>query len=105
MTQPPFAEQLPYHRLARLAPRYQWWRPLLGTLVVGVAYVLAVLVLMLCFLVLGVALGYPEDADGWPEFGPVSGTALDLLSIAVGIPVLLLTVRWIGGARPARSPR
>ncbi|GAA2231697.1 CPBP family intramembrane glutamic endopeptidase [Streptomyces nogalater] len=100
MTQPPFAEQLPYHRLARLAPRYQWWRPLLGTLVVGVAYVLAVLVLMLCFLVLGVALGYPEDADGWPEFGPVSGTALDLLSIAVGIPVLLLTVRWIG-RRPA----
>ncbi|GHH00877.1 CPBP family intramembrane glutamic endopeptidase [Streptomyces rubradiris] len=100
MTQPPLAEQLPYHRLARLTPRYQWWRPLLGTLVVGVGYVFAVLVLMLCFLVLGVALGYPEDADGWPEFGPVSGTALDLLSIAVGIPVLLLTVRWIG-RRPA----
>ncbi|MCL3997847.1 CPBP family intramembrane glutamic endopeptidase [Streptomyces lavenduligriseus] len=100
MTQPPLAEQLPYHRLARLAPRHRWWRPLLGTLVVAVGYVLAVLVLMLCFLVLGVALGYPEDADGWPEFGPVSGTALDLLSIAVGIPVLLLTVRWIG-RRPA----
>ncbi|MFG2932889.1 CPBP family intramembrane glutamic endopeptidase [Streptomyces achromogenes] len=100
MTQPPLAEQLPYHRLARLSPRHQWWRPLAGTLVVAVGYVLAVLVLMLCFLVAGLALGYPEDADGWPEFGPVSGTALDLLSIAVGIPVLLLTVRWIG-RRPA----
>uniref|UniRef100_UPI0015F101ED CPBP family glutamic-type intramembrane protease n=1 Tax=Streptomyces sp. WELS2 TaxID=2749435 RepID=UPI0015F101ED len=100
MTQPPLAEQLPYHRLARLAPRYQWWRPLLGTLVAAVGYVLAVLVLMLCSLVVGLALGYSEDADGWPEFGPVPGTALDLLSIAVGIPVLLLTVRWIG-RRPA----
>ncbi|MGW1604897.1 CPBP family glutamic-type intramembrane protease [Streptomyces eurythermus] len=100
MTQPPLAEQLPYHRLARIAPRYQWWRPLLGTLVVAVGYVLAVLVLMLCSLVLGLALGYSQDADGWPEFGPVPGTALDLLSIAVGIPVLLLTVRWIG-RRPA----
>ncbi|MFF9581415.1 type II CAAX prenyl endopeptidase Rce1 family protein [Streptomyces achromogenes] len=100
MTQPPLAEQLPYHRLARITPRHQWWRPLLGTLVVAVGYVFAVLVLMLCSLALGAALGYPEDADGWPEFGPVPGTALDLLSIAVGIPVLLLTVRWIG-RRPA----
>ncbi|MFF5471595.1 CPBP family intramembrane glutamic endopeptidase [Streptomyces achromogenes] len=100
MTQPPLAEQLPYHRLARITPHHRWWRPLLGTLVVAVGYVFAVLVLMLCALVLGAALGYPEDADGWPEFGPVPGTALDLLSIAVGIPVLLLTVRWIG-RRPA----
>ncbi|MEU3529420.1 CPBP family glutamic-type intramembrane protease [Streptomyces sp. NPDC038707] len=102
MTPPPLAEQLPYHRLARLSPRYQWWRPLLGTLVLAVAYALAVLVLIFCCLALGGALGYPEDADGWPEFGPVSGTAVDLLSLAVGIPVLLLTVRWIG-RRPAGS--
>ncbi|MGW1598714.1 CPBP family glutamic-type intramembrane protease [Streptomyces sp. NPDC002343] len=102
MTQPPFAERLPYHRLARLTPHHRWWRPLLGTLVVAVAYVLAVLVLLLCCAVLGTALGYPEDADGWPEFGPVPGTAVDLLSIAVGLPVLLLTVRWTG-RRPAGS--
>ncbi|UFR00384.1 CPBP family intramembrane metalloprotease [Streptomyces sp. Go40/10] len=100
MTQPQLAEQLPYHRLARLSPRYGWWRPLLGTLVVAVTYVVALVALMVLTTALGLAMGYREDADGWPEFGPVSGTALDLLSIAVGIPVVLLTVRWIG-KRPA----
>ncbi|MGV9761887.1 CPBP family intramembrane glutamic endopeptidase [Streptomyces tricolor] len=100
MTQPQLAEQLPYHRLARLSVRYRWWRPLLGTLVVAVTYLFALAVLMVLAVAVGSSLGYKEDADGWPEFGPVSGTAVDLLSIAVGIPVLLLTVRWIG-RRPA----
>ncbi|POX58491.1 CPBP family intramembrane metalloprotease domain-containing protein [Streptomyces sp. Ru62] len=96
----PFTEQLAYHRLARLSPRYRWWRPLLGTLVVAVAYMITVVVLMLLLAALGSGMGYPQDDDGWPEFGPVSGTAVDLLCIAVGIPVVLLVVRWIG-RRPA----
>ncbi|WP_225828311.1 CPBP family intramembrane glutamic endopeptidase [Streptomyces naphthomycinicus] len=100
MTQPQLAEQLPYHRLARLSPRYRWWRPLLGTLVVAVAYLITVIVLMVFAAALAAHLGYSEDADGWPEFGPVAGTAVDLLTIAAGIPVLLLVVRWTG-ARPA----
>ncbi|MER6683854.1 CPBP family intramembrane glutamic endopeptidase [Streptomyces olivaceoviridis] len=95
-----FTEQFPYHRLARLSPRYRWWRPLLGTLVVAVAYMTTVVVLMFLVAALGSGLGYPQDDDGWPEFGPVSETAVDLLCIAVGIPVLLLVVRWIG-RRPA----
>ncbi|MEW2511342.1 CPBP family intramembrane glutamic endopeptidase [Streptomyces sp. NPDC046870] len=93
-------EQLPYHRLARLSPRYRWWRPLLGTLVAAVAYMITVVVLMVVLAALGSGLGYPQDDDGWPEFGPVSGTAVDLLCIAVGIPVVLLVARWIG-RRPA----
>ncbi|MFI9243617.1 lysostaphin resistance A-like protein [Streptomyces sp. NPDC053086] len=99
MTQPQLAEQLPYHRLARLAPRYGWWRPLVGTLVLAVAYMITLVVLMALLLALGSAMGYPEDADGWPKFGPVQETATDLLAIAAVIPVLLLTVRWIGGRR------
>ncbi|MES9522561.1 CPBP family intramembrane glutamic endopeptidase [Streptomyces capoamus] len=99
MTQPQLAEPLPYHRLARLSPRYRWWRPLLGTLVVAVTYMVALVLLMLACEVLGSSLGYRDDADGWPEFGPVSGTAVDLLSIAVAIPVLALTVRWTGRRR------
>ncbi|MEV5147693.1 type II CAAX endopeptidase family protein [Streptomyces sp. NPDC052727] len=74
--------------------------PLLGTLVVAVTYVITVVLLMLVLAALGSGMGYPQDDDGWPEFGPVSGTAVDLLCIAVGIPVLLLIVRWIG-RRPA----
>ncbi|MEU6672265.1 CPBP family glutamic-type intramembrane protease [Streptomyces sp. NPDC046727] len=100
MTQPQLAEQLPYHRLARLSPRHRWWRPLLGTLVVAVAYVITLIVLMVFVAALGSTMGSSEDADGWPEFGPVLGTAVDLLTIAAGIPVLLLVVRWIEG-RPA----
>ncbi|MEW2288735.1 CPBP family glutamic-type intramembrane protease [Streptomyces sp. NPDC047841] len=95
-----FTGQLPYHRLARLSPRHRWWRPLLGTLVAAVAYMITTVVLMVVLAALGSNLGYPQDDDGWPEFGPVSGTAVDLLCIAVGIPVLLLVVRWIG-RRPA----
>ncbi|WP_234335797.1 CPBP family intramembrane glutamic endopeptidase [Streptomyces sp. NRRL S-1022] len=100
MTQPQLTGRLPYHRLARLSPRYRWWRPLLGTLVAAVTYLVAVVILMFCSVALGLSLGYREDNDGWPEFGPVSGTAVDLLSIAVAIPVVALTVRWIGRRRP-----
>jgi membrane protease YdiL (CAAX protease family) len=48
----------------------------------------------------GEAKGYPEDADGFIDFGPVVGTALDLGYLAIAIPVVLLTVRWVG-RRPA----
>ncbi|MYX97755.1 CPBP family intramembrane metalloprotease, partial [Streptomyces sp. SID486] len=99
MTQPQSAEQLPYHRLGRLATRYGWWRPLTGTLVLAVAYLITMVVLMTVLAALGSAMGYPEDGDGWPQFGPVMETATDLLAIAAGIPVVLLTVRWVGGRR------
>lgn len=99
MTQPQLAEELPYHRLARLAPRYAWWRPWAGTLVLAVAYMITLVVLMGVFTALGSVMGYPEDADGWPEFGPVPETATSLLVIAAALPVLLLTVRWTGGRR------
>ncbi|MFI0168186.1 lysostaphin resistance A-like protein [Streptomyces sp. NPDC017095] len=96
----PAGQPLPYHRLARLSPHHRWWRPLLGTLVAAVTYVVAVMVVMGAAAAAGAGLGYPEDADGWPEFGPVPDTAVDLLTLAAAIPVLLLTVRWIG-KRPA----
>ncbi|GCB47424.1 CPBP family intramembrane glutamic endopeptidase [Streptomyces sp. NL15-2K] len=96
----PLPELLPYHRLARVSARHRWWRPVLGTLFVAVASVLVgVLFYGVCFA-LGTAMGYPEAADGTVEFGPVPGTALDLLAIASAVPVVLLAARWIG-RRPA----
>ncbi|MFG2356306.1 CPBP family intramembrane glutamic endopeptidase [Streptomyces sp. NPDC048521] len=100
MTHAPVPEPLPYHRLARLSTRYRWWRPLVGTLVVVVLYVIGVLVLDVVTSAVGTSRGYPEDADGAVEFGPVPGTAVDLLMLAAAIPVVLLAVRWIG-RRPA----
>ncbi|MFI2762255.1 type II CAAX prenyl endopeptidase Rce1 family protein [Streptomyces echinatus] len=99
MTQPQLAEQLPYHRLARLSPRYGAWRPLVGTLVLAGTYLITLVVLMAVFVAVGSGMGYEEDVDGWPEFGPVADTAMGLFAIAAGIPVVLLTVRWIGGRR------
>ncbi|MFF4571794.1 CPBP family intramembrane glutamic endopeptidase [Streptomyces sp. NPDC001410] len=104
MTMPPLPdpvpEPLPYHRLARLSVRHRWWRPLVGTLVVAVVYVIVVAVLYGVADEWGSRRGYPKDPDGFVEFGAVPGTALDLLAIAAGIPVVLLAVRWIG-QRPA----
>ncbi|MER5978367.1 CPBP family glutamic-type intramembrane protease [Streptomyces sp. NPDC001857] len=97
---PRHSETLAYHRLTRISARHRWWRPLVGTLflLVGIAFTL--------FLVYGLAdvwgavRDYPVDRDGMTEFGPVAGTAVDLVAIAVAIPVVLLAVRWIGD-RPA----
>ncbi|MEU6066803.1 CPBP family intramembrane glutamic endopeptidase [Streptomyces sp. NPDC047082] len=100
MTHPLLPQPLPYHRLARLSVRYRWWRPLVGTLFVAVAYVITVGVLDAVISGWGSSQGYPEAPDGTVEFGPVPDTAVDLLLIAAGIPVVLLAVRWIG-RRPA----
>ncbi|MFI9170860.1 lysostaphin resistance A-like protein [Streptomyces lincolnensis] len=96
----PLPELLPYHRMARVSARHRWWRSVLGTLFVAVAGVLAAVLLYGVCSALGAARGYPEAADGTVEFGPVSGTALDLLAIASALPVVLLAARWIG-RRPA----
>ena len=100
MTIPPLPEPLPYHRLARLSVRHRWWRPLVGTLVVAVIYMIAATTLYGVIDEWGSRNGYPEGSDGSVEFGPVPDTAVDLLLLAVGIPVVLLVVRWIG-RRPA----
>ncbi|MFI1363383.1 lysostaphin resistance A-like protein [Streptomyces griseochromogenes] len=100
MTTSPLPEPLPYHRLARLSVHHRWWRPWVGTLVVALVYTIAVTTLYLVFDTWGSRKGYPKGPDGSVEFGPVSGTAVDLLLLAVGIPVVLLAVRWIG-QRPA----
>ncbi|MEU6089541.1 CPBP family intramembrane glutamic endopeptidase [Streptomyces sp. NPDC047085] len=100
MTIPPLPEPLPYHRLARFSGHHRWWRPLVGTLVVAVVYVITVVVLYAVLDEWGSRKGYPEDPDGWAEFGPVPDTAVGLLLIALATPVVLLAVRWIG-QRPA----
>ncbi|WP_067117606.1 CPBP family intramembrane glutamic endopeptidase [Streptomyces yokosukanensis] len=100
MAHAPLPEPLPYHRLARLSARHRWWRPLVGTLVVTVGYTIAVLVVLGVVFALGARSGRPKDPDGFVDFGPVWGTAVDLLLLAVAIPVVLVAVRWIGG-RPA----
>ncbi|MEV5493311.1 CPBP family intramembrane glutamic endopeptidase [Streptomyces bobili] len=94
------AEPLAHHRLARIRGRHRWWRPVLGTLFVAVAYTVTVGLLYGLVDAVGAARGHRRGPDGTVEFGPVTSTAVDLTMLAVAIPVVLLAVRWIG-RRPA----
>ncbi|MFG2440533.1 CPBP family intramembrane glutamic endopeptidase [Streptomyces sp. NPDC048508] len=96
MTNPLCAERLPYHRLALASARHRWWRPLAGTLFIAGGWLLALILLDSAASGWGTHQGYPKDHDGSVEFGPLTGTALDLLYIAIDIPLVLLAVRWIG---------
>ncbi|MFC7846414.1 CPBP family intramembrane glutamic endopeptidase [Streptomyces sp. NPDC001046] len=87
---------LPYHRLDHATGRHRWWRPPTGALLFLVTYVLAVLVLVAGSYVFGLAAGLPETADGDPDLGPLGQTAVDLVSLAVALPLVLLVVLWPG---------
>lgn len=101
---PPRAEQIPYHRLARLRPRYRWWR-MLVTGVVGVALYVAILLLMIVPLVVA-SLFVP----GWGAEMQVLLTTFQyfdldrpwlflalVLPLILMIPALLLASRIVEG--------
>ena len=101
---PPRSEEVAYHRLARLRPRYRWWRMLLTGLV-GVAFYIAILLLVIVPLVIVTML-----VPGWAaEFQTLLTTAqyfdLDrpwllvalVLPLILMIPALLLASRIVEG--------
>ncbi|WP_234045868.1 CPBP family intramembrane glutamic endopeptidase [Streptomyces adelaidensis] len=100
MTPAPLLNALPYHRMARYTGRHRWWRPVLGTVVVGGGWFAILLALIVVSYGAGTVAGYPESPDGGVDFGPVANLALELASVAVALPLVLLVVRWIG-KRPA----
>ncbi len=94
----------PYHRLARETPQYAWWKLPVAGLLVGVFYLAATALV----LVVAVMIMYAAGADGAERIGEwfeEAGTvdvdrpdffALDMLGLAVLIPVLLLAVLSTG---------
>ena len=101
---PPHSEEVAYHRLARLRPRYRWWRMLLTGLV-GVAFYIVILLLVIVPLVIVTML-----VPGWAaEFQTLLTTAqyfdLDrpwllvalVLPLILMIPALLLASRIVEG--------
>ncbi|MGW0531627.1 CPBP family intramembrane glutamic endopeptidase [Streptomyces sp. NPDC003032] len=91
---------LPYHRLALITGRHQWWRPLAGTSLVLAGAVAAMLLVLLGAEIAGAVLDRPVDADGFRVWGGVGETGLALLSLAVLTPVVFLAARW-AQRRPA----
>ncbi|MFF6949641.1 CPBP family intramembrane glutamic endopeptidase [Streptomyces iakyrus] len=89
----------PYHRLDRASGRHRWWRAWVGTLLLAVTYFVSILVLFGVSHGLGTALGAPELPDGGADLGPLGNTAMDLVSIAIALPLVLLATLW-----PARRP-
>ncbi len=89
----------PYHRLDRASGRHRWWRAWVGTLLLTVTYFVSILVLFGVSHGLGTALGAPRLPDGGADLGPLGNTAMDLVSIAIALPLVLLATLW-----PARRP-
>ncbi|MFD5158373.1 CPBP family intramembrane glutamic endopeptidase [Streptomyces hawaiiensis] len=96
---PPDPTGRPYHRMDRTTGRHRWWRAWVGTLLLAVAYFVSILVLFGVSHGLGTALGAPELPDGGADLGPLGNTAMDLVSIAIALPLVLLATLW-----PARRP-
>lgn len=96
---PPDPTGHPYHRLDRATGRHRWWRAWVGTLLLAVTYFVLILVLFGVSYGLGTALGAPELPDGGADLGPLGNTAMDLVSIATALPLVLLATLW-----PARRP-
>ncbi len=98
-----------YHRLARETPEYAWWKlPVAGFLSV-VMYFFATGALILVAFLLMYAVGL-DGADRIGEWFDDAGAinvdrpdffALDMLGLAVMIPVLLLAVFITGPRRSA----
>ncbi|MFE5754154.1 CPBP family intramembrane glutamic endopeptidase [Streptomyces massasporeus] len=91
---PPDPTGQPYHRLDRATGRHRWWRPLVGTVLMSLAYVVLLLVLLAVTYGLGTALGAPELSDGGVDLGPLGNTAMDLVSLAIALPLVLLATLW-----------
>ncbi len=87
---------MPYHLLAR-AHAPQWWRPVLGTLVLvvtGAALGLAT------YLAAGAVAGRPDGPDGLPSLGELGDMVLAFVTVAVFLPAAMLAARWVQ-RRPA----
>ncbi|MFD9053209.1 CPBP family glutamic-type intramembrane protease [Streptomyces zaomyceticus] len=100
MTAEPLLTALPYHRMARYTGHHRWWRPVLGLLLLGAGWIIAVVVIELVSRGVGVAAGRPKTPDGLVDLGELPTAALGLVLIATMLPLVLLAVRW-AGRRPA----
>lgn len=84
-----------YERLALVTGRHNWWRPFVGTIVLLVLTVAAMVPVFGMVDITGAFLDTPRDADDWPLFGDIPDTAFMLLLAAAPLPALALTVRWV----------
>jgi CAAX protease family protein len=97
----PAAAGTPFHRLAR-TPLHKWWRPIVGTVVLGLAALFATLFVMVVWSAIS-----PNDVAG--DYAgnalfdnPTEDIAVNLVLLGILTPLVLLTV-WLIQRRPAFS--
>jgi uncharacterized protein len=88
-----------YHHLA-VHPRQRWWKPVLATLGLVVVAVIVQTVLYAAALLGVVVVERPADLDQAPDLPGYLEVGLGLASIAIALPLVLLTARFIQ-RRPA----
>ncbi|MET0448047.1 MAG: type II CAAX endopeptidase family protein [Aeromicrobium sp.] len=92
----------PYHRLARETPAYAWWKLPVAGLVILVFYLVLSVVLVVVASVYFAASSGPEtltdwlDSAGELDLGQLDFFVIDMLSLVVLIPAVLLGVLAIG---------
>ncbi|KWX01071.1 Abortive infection protein [Carbonactinospora thermoautotrophica] len=87
-----------YAQLARTS-RHRWWRPIVGTLVVVVAWLLGAGLLMVVLArTASPEAGFDPDTL-WPK-NPTWALALSLATIAVALPAIWLAAIWVQRRRP-----
>ncbi|WP_332642392.1 CPBP family intramembrane glutamic endopeptidase [Aeromicrobium sp.] len=95
----------PYHRLARETPEYAWWKLPIAGFLAFVLYLFATALIVGAAFVLMAAIGGTSRFDEWfDDAGEINVDrpdffALDMLCLAVGIPVLLVSVLATGPRR------
>ncbi len=102
-TDDPAATPLEFHQILR-GGRPGWWWPMIGLPVVVLAFLLAQVMITVPFLVVAVAGGESvQDAVAaladFSDPTPASMAFL-LLNLAVLIPIVLLTMRFVHGLKP-----
>ncbi|MEV5411653.1 type II CAAX endopeptidase family protein [Thermopolyspora sp. NPDC052614] len=84
-----------YDRLAR-TPLHRWWRPLVGTLLVAVGFVVIGVVVLLVGAIAAMIVGIPLVTDGTSiTRDPLFDLAVLLLSIALVLPVTYGVARLV----------
>ncbi|MCP2257304.1 Membrane protease YdiL, CAAX protease family [Streptoalloteichus tenebrarius] len=89
-----------YDQMARTS-LHRWWRPLVGTLLIAVGWITAMVVVIVLASVVAALAGVPVLFEAGHWFGdPIWDTAVGLLSIASVIPVVFLAAVLAQRRRP-----
>ncbi|GAA0612038.1 CPBP family intramembrane metalloprotease [Kribbella sandramycini] len=88
-------ESVGYERLARVTGRHNWWRPIVGTVVLLVLFLFASVLVLGQSALVGLLLKVPFGDDELPMFDDLTSFGIDLLAIAIAMPALALTLWWV----------